>query len=40
MRFFLDDENWLNRWAGRYGELGAQALAEELRQLPWQASQA
>ena len=39
-KFFLDDEEWLNRWAGRYGESGAQALAEELRQLPWRASQA
>jgi hypothetical protein len=39
-KFFLDDEDWLNRWAGRYGESGAQALAEELRQLPWRASKA
>ena len=39
-KFFLDDEDWLKRWAGRYGESGAQALAEELRQLPWRASQA
>jgi hypothetical protein len=39
-KFFLDDEDWLNLWAGRYGESGAQALAEELRQLPWRASQA
>ncbi len=39
-KFFLDNEDWLNRWAGRYGESGAQALAEELRRLPWRASQA
>jgi hypothetical protein len=39
-KFFLDDDDWLNRWAGRYGESGALALAEELRQLPWRASQA
>jgi hypothetical protein len=39
-KFFLDDEDWLNLWAGRHGESGAQALAEELRQLPWRASQA
>jgi hypothetical protein len=39
-KFFLDDQVWLNRWAGRYGESGAQALAEELRQLPWRTSQA
>ncbi len=36
-KFFLDDEDWLNRWAHRYGESGAQALAEELRPLPWRA---
>jgi hypothetical protein len=34
-KFFLDDEKWLNLWAHRYGESGAQALAEELRRLPW-----
>jgi hypothetical protein len=39
-KFFLDDEDWLNRWAGRYGAAGAQAVAEELRQLPWRASHA
>jgi hypothetical protein len=39
-KFFLDDEEWLNLWARRYGETGAQALAKELRQLPWRASQA
>jgi hypothetical protein len=39
-KFFLDDEEWLNLWARRYGESGARALAEELRQLPWQARQA
>jgi hypothetical protein len=36
--FFLDDEDWLNRWAHRYGEAATQALAEELRTLPWRAS--
>jgi hypothetical protein len=36
-KFFLDDEEWLNLWARRYGESGAQALAEELRQSPWRA---
>jgi hypothetical protein len=39
-KFFLDDEDWLKRWAGRYGESGAQALAAQLRELPWRASQA
>ena len=37
-KFFLDDDDWLKRWASRYGESGAQALAEELRHLPWRAS--
>jgi hypothetical protein len=36
-KFFLDDDEWLNLWARRYGESGAQALAEELRRLPWRA---
>jgi hypothetical protein len=36
-KFFLDDEDWLNRWARRYGEAAVQALAEELRSLPWRA---
>ena len=39
-KFFLDDEDWFNRWAGRYGESGVQTLAEQLRQLPWRASRA
>jgi uncharacterized protein DUF6875 len=37
-KFFLDDEEWLNLWAHRYGESGIQALGEELRRLPWRAS--
>jgi hypothetical protein len=36
-KFFLDDEEWLNLWVHRYGESGTQALAEELRRLPWRA---
>jgi hypothetical protein len=36
-KFFLDDDDSLSRWASRYGESGAQALAEELRHLPWRA---
>jgi hypothetical protein len=36
-KFFLDTEDWLNRWARRYGESAVQALAEELRRLPWRA---
>jgi hypothetical protein len=34
-KFFLDNEDWLDLWARRYGASGAQALAEELRRLPW-----
>jgi hypothetical protein len=37
-KFFLDDEEWLNLWAHRYGESGTQALAEELRRLPWRGN--
>jgi hypothetical protein len=36
-KFFLDKEDWLNLWARRYGDSGVQALAEELRRLPWRA---
>jgi hypothetical protein len=36
-KFFLDNENWVNLWARRFGESGAQALAEDLRRLPWHA---
>lgn len=36
-KFFLDDEAWLKLWRQRYGESGAQALAKELRRLPWRA---
>jgi hypothetical protein len=34
-KFFLDNEDLLNLWARRYGESAVQALAEELRHLPW-----
>ena len=34
-KFFLDDEDWLNLWARCYGASAVQALAEELRRLPW-----
>jgi hypothetical protein len=37
-KFFLDDDEWLNLWARRYGQSGVQALAEELRRLPWRMS--
>jgi Domain of unknown function (DUF6875) len=38
-KFFLENEDWLNLWARRYEEFGAQALAEELRRLPWRAAE-
>jgi hypothetical protein len=34
-KFFLDNDDQLNRWAHRYGESAVRALAEELRPLPW-----
>jgi hypothetical protein len=34
-KFFLDNEDWLNLWARRFGESAVKALAEELRRLPW-----
>ena len=37
-KFFLDNDEWLNLWAHRYGESGVRALAEELRHLPWRAA--
>lgn len=36
-KFFLDDDDWLGRWAHRHGEPAVRALAEELRRLPWRA---
>ena len=36
-KFFLNNDDWLNRWAHRYGEAGARALAAELRRTPWRA---
>jgi hypothetical protein len=37
-KFFLDNDDWLNLWATRYGESAVRALAEELRRLPWRAN--
>lgn len=34
-KFFLSNDTWLKRWAGRYGESAVLTLAEELRRLPW-----
>ena len=36
-KFFLDNQDWLNLWARRFGESAVHALAEELRRLPWRA---
>jgi hypothetical protein len=36
-KFFLDNEDWLDLWARRFGESAVHALAEELRPLPWRA---
>jgi hypothetical protein len=37
-KFFLDNEDWLNLWARRFGESAVRALAAELRRLPWRAT--
>ena len=37
-KFFLDNDEWLARWAHRYGESGVRALGEELRRLPWRSN--
>jgi Domain of unknown function (DUF6875) len=36
-KFFLDNDELLSLWARRFGETAVQALAEELRRLPWNA---
>jgi hypothetical protein len=36
-KFFLDNEEMLNIWARRFGGSAVQALAAELRGLPWNA---
>lgn len=37
-KFFLDDDSWLKLWAERSGASGAEAMAEELRHLPWRTA--
>ncbi len=37
-KFFVDDPDWLDRWARRFGPAGTAALAGELRRLPWRAA--
>jgi hypothetical protein len=34
-KFFVDNEDWLNKWARRFGASAVQALAEELRRTNW-----
>jgi hypothetical protein len=34
-KFFLDNDDWLGIWAGRFGASAVQALAEELRRTNW-----
>jgi hypothetical protein len=34
-KFFLDNQDWLDYWAHRFGESAVHALAGELRRLPW-----
>jgi hypothetical protein len=36
-KFFLDDEAWIKLWAQHHGAAGAEAIAHELRRLPWRA---
>ena len=38
-KFFLDADDWLTRWAHRFGDAAVHALAAELRRLPWRAPQ-
>jgi hypothetical protein len=38
--FFLDNEDWFNTWARRWGESAVQALAKELRLTNWRSREA
>ena len=37
-KFFLNNEAFFKLWARRYGETAVEALASELRRLPWNVS--
>ncbi|MFS2179485.1 DUF6875 domain-containing protein [Rhizobium pisi] len=39
-KFFVNDEDSLNRWARRFKESAVSTLAGELRRLPWRGGQA
>ena len=34
-KFYLENDEWLDVWARRFGSSAVHALAEELRRLPW-----
>ncbi len=36
-KFFLNDKDWFERWAHRYGQSGLNERAKEMRRLPWNA---
>jgi hypothetical protein len=38
--FYLDNEDWLNTWARRWGESAVHALAKELRLTNWRSREA
>ena len=37
-KFLLNDADWFRLWARRYGESASEALADELRRLPWRTT--
>ena len=37
-KFFLDDPDWFDRWARRFGPSATRVLAQELRRLPWRVA--
>jgi hypothetical protein len=37
-KFLVDDPDWLDRWARRFGPSATGALAQELRRLPWRVA--
>lgn len=34
-KFLVDDDTWIDLWAGHFGATGARTLGEEVRRLPW-----
>jgi len=37
-KFFLDDDDWLTRWAERFGASATLEVARELRRFPWRGA--